>query len=335
MVNSHMLSRDIRACFVTGGTGFIGSHLVEFLVGQGKEVRCLVRDPSRLGWLEGKPVQLVPGDLDSLEALREGIEGTEAVFHLAGAIAAGSREEYFRVNAQGCRNAALAALECDHPPDVFLYVSSQAASGPSMPGRAVREEDSPSPVTDYGRSKLEGEKILGSFERLPLVVVRPPTVIGPRDTEALAFFRLSGLGVFPVTNRNSMLNLIFIQDLVEGIFRAATSGRLGETYFIAHGEPVAMEDLAGLMADALGRKVRGLNLPRPVLSAAASLAEVWGRMSGKAPVFNRDKLNELTATGWLCSTEKANRELGFTAKVPVEMALHETVRWYRENSWLT
>jgi nucleoside-diphosphate-sugar epimerase len=329
-----MVSREIRTCFVTGGTGFIGSHLVDFLLARGVEVRCLVRRPSNLGWLDGKSIQVVQGDLDNIDALKEGVSGADAVFHLAGALAAGNRKEYFRTNAEGCRNIGRIARDCSEPPDVFVYVSSQAVSGPSGTGEPVKESALSVPITDYGRSKLKGENILQDMGALPLVVVRPPTVIGPRDREAFIFFRLASMGIFPILNRRSRISMIFVDDLVKGIWQTAESGRIGERYFIANPIPLAMAQLPGILGKALGRKVKGIFIPRAVLTAAAAGSELWGKVSGRMTVFNRDKVNELTASGWVCSTRKAKAELAFTAQTPLETAFVATANWYRETDWL-
>lgn len=329
-----MVSRQIRTCFVTGGTGFIGSHLVDSLLERGVEVRCLVRRPSDLGWLEGKAIQVIEGDISDTEALREGVTGADAVFHLAGALAAGSREEYFRVNTEGCRNMGRAVLGTGVRPGVFVYVSSQAVAGPSGTGEPVRESALPVPVTDYGRSKLEGENILRGLDELPLVVVRPPTVIGPRDREAFIFFRLASWGFFPILNRRSRVSMIFVDDLVKGIWRAAESGDAGQTYFTANEVPLSMIELPGILGKALGRKVKGVFVPRAVLTAGAAVSEMWGGITGRMTVFNRDKVNELTASGWVCSTDKAKAELGFTAETPLEKAFGITAQWYRERGWL-
>lgn len=329
-----MLPGHIRSCFVTGGTGFIGSHLVDLLIEQGWEVRCLVRNPESLGWLTGKPIALYSGDLDSTDVLREGISGADAVFHLAGATAAGSREEYFRINAIGCRNVGEAALKCPDPPQVVAYVSSLAAVGPSQPGKAVDEDTPPSPLTDYGRSKLEGEKTLRAMGDLPLIVLRPPAVYGPRDRETLAFFRLASRGFFPVVGGGAEVSLIHVRDLVRGIVLAAERSPTGGTYFLAHDEPVVIADLSVHLAGALGRKVRNVTIPVSALWTAAAASELLGRVAGRLPVFNREKVKELAAPGWVCNTGKARRELSFQAIIDTASGIRETTDWYLRSRWI-
>jgi dihydroflavonol-4-reductase len=329
-----MSFRDIRTCFVTGGTGFVGSHLVDRLLQSGSDVRCLVRDRSRLRWLQGKPVTLVEGDLGSEAIIRDAASGTDAFFHLAGATAASSRESYFKINAEGCRVAGKASLEAPDPPGIFIYVSSQAAVGPGLSGNVATESRPPRPVTDYGRSKLEGERILSEMGPLPLVTVRPPAVYGPRDKELLPLFKLASKGFLPVLNRAAMLSLVHVEDLVRGIAAVAERSRIGETYFLTHPAPVSAADLPGLFGDALGRRVVGVNIPHGVLAAAASVSESWGRFRGQMPVFNRQKVRELTAENWVCSHENARDRIGFSAGITISDGLAQTAQWYKEQGWL-
>jgi len=329
-----MPSREIRTCFVTGGTGFIGSHLVDHLLLRGCEVRCLVRDRSRLRWLQGKPVSIVEGDLGSRSQIQEAASGTDAVFHLAGVTAAGSWSVYRKVNAVGSRSVAAASLSARQPPDVFVYMSSLAAVGPGRSHEVVTESHVPHPVTDYGRSKLEGERMLSEMGPLPLVVVRPPAVYGPRDREMYPLFKLASKGILPVFNPASRISFIHVEDLVDGVVGAAQKGRLGETYFLTHPSPVDAKALPQLMGEALGRRVRALKVPVTVLKTAAAVSETWGRLTGTMPVFNRDKVSELIAEGLACTWEKAQREFGFKAGLDLAEGLLETVKWYREQEWL-
>ncbi|MDF1526770.1 MAG: NAD-dependent epimerase/dehydratase family protein [bacterium] len=329
-----MPSREIRTCFVTGGTGFIGSHLVGHLLQRGCEVRCLVRDRSRLRWLQGQSVTIVEGDLNSHSVIREAASGTDAVFHLAGVTAAGSRETYRKINAEGCRSVAAAALSAPHPPDVFIYMSSLAAIGPGHFDEVVTENRVPHPVTDYGRSKLAGERILSEMGPLPLVVVRPPAVYGPRDRGIFPLFKLASMGIFPIFNSKARISIIHVEDLVRGVISAAVKGRVGETYFLTYPTAVDARDFPDLFGNALGRRVRTLRVPVPVLKAVAAVSETWGRVTGNMPVFNRDKVNELVATWLVCSWEKAQKEIAFEANRGLVDGLSETAKWYRDQGWL-
>jgi nucleoside-diphosphate-sugar epimerase len=334
MLNFSMPSREIRTCFVTGGTGFVGSHLVEHLLRDGCAVRCLVRDPARLKWLEGKSVALVEGDLDSRDVLRTEVSGVDAVFHVAGLTAARTPEEYFEVNTNGSRNVAVAAMEADTPPGLFLFISSLAAIGPARADETVEETWAPEPVTYYGKSKLEAERVLSSMEGLPLVIVRPPAVYGPRDRELYPLFRLAARGILPVFNSSARISLIHVLDLAKGILAAARAGQVGEAYFLAHPEVVAAEQFPHVFESAMGRRVKGLKVPGKLLTAASVISETWGKLKGDTPVFNRDKVKELTAPGWVCSTVKSERDLGFKARIGIAEGFGETAQWYRKQGWL-
>jgi dihydroflavonol-4-reductase len=198
----------------------------------------------------------------------------------------------------------------------------------------VTENRVPHPVTDYGRSKLEGERILSEMGPLPLVVVRPPAVYGPRDREIFPLFKLASMGIFPVFNSEARVSLIHVADLVRGVISAAEKGRVGETYFLTHPMPVDARDFPHLFGQALGRKVMTLRVPVPMLKAAAAMSETWGRITGNMPVFNRDKVNELTATWLVCASGKAQKEIAFKADLDLADGLVETVKWYREQEWL-
>ncbi|MGB9606740.1 MAG: NAD-dependent epimerase/dehydratase family protein, partial [Bryobacteraceae bacterium] len=215
---------------VTGATGFIGSHLAQRLVGLGARVRCLVRRTSRTGVLPAG-IELAQGELATGEGLAEAVRGAQLVFHLAGVTKAVSPADYERGNVLATRNLVGALESCEAR---LVQVSSLAAVGPSSDGSPLPEDCEPRPVSLYGRSKLEAERaVLCSGLAARAVIVRPPVVFGPRDTDVYQLLRMAARGWLPVTGGpEARFSVIYVEDLVEGLLAAAChESAAGRTYF--------------------------------------------------------------------------------------------------------
>ncbi len=331
--------------FVTGGTGFVGSHLVEALLDRGDEVVCLVRSPQKAARLftDRKP-RTVLGDLTSERALREGCDGAEAVFHLAGATAARDRAEFFEINAEGTGRVLRAAAEAAPSLGRFVYVSSLSATGPTSHGHVLVESAPPKPISNYGASKLAAEEATRG-SGLPWNVVRPPAVYGPRDTEMVRAFKLARWGIVPVFGDGSQeLSLIHVSDLVTALLAVVDSAHSDTTYFTAHPEIATQRELQraihAAVLQARGAKAGGLRhpfvVPLPALVARGAL-QVTGtaaRLLGRATVLSPDKGPEFLAEAWTCSPAALERDTGWKAAIPVAAGLEETARWYHEHRWL-
>ncbi|MEO8168133.1 MAG: NAD-dependent epimerase/dehydratase family protein, partial [bacterium] len=220
---------------VTGGTGFVGSHLVDLLLEKNYSVRCLIRKTSDTHWLQNKLVEFVYGDLFDEPALRAAVGGVDYIYHSAGVTKAKTKEEYFRGNATGTRNILNAAIEANPTLKRFVHVSSQAAVGPSISKTPIDERHSPHPITTYGRSKLQAEEeCLKVMDRIPITITRPPAVFGQRDKDVFEFFNTMSKGLQPMVGfEEKYVSLIHVTDLVRGIVLAGeSSSSAGETYFI-------------------------------------------------------------------------------------------------------
>ena len=211
---------------VTGATGFIGSHLVEALLDKNVEVRCLVRPNSNRRWLEDREVEYCVGDCRDYDSLPAAVSGVDCVFHLAGVVRARKYQDYFLSNSTGTRNLLQACLQKNPGLDRFVLVSSQAAAGPSPDGQPLKESDAARPISAYGWSKLMAEKeVLEKKNDLPVVVVRPSPVYGPRDRDFHSLFKMIKLGLRPVIGREERyIHLTYVQDVVEGAWLASRSG---------------------------------------------------------------------------------------------------------------
>jgi nucleoside-diphosphate-sugar epimerase len=321
---------------VTGGSGFIGRHLIRRLRRDGHEVRCLIRASG--GHVPADTIRYVvrfddPGSLMSCTAF----ERADVVFHLAGATQAVRSEEFTAANVTPTRHL-LAAIAAQRLYPRFVFVSSQAAAGPA-PARhlAIDEDDIPRPIEAYGRSKLEAERIVESFsEHVTTTIVRPCSIFGPGDRDFLSLFRLAdrGLLLYPGV-ADHWLSILYIDDLVDGLLAAATSYEaIARKYFLASETPVQWRALGELMAEAAGRKGRHIDLPSPLVRAAAFAGEWLGRLTGTAPLANRSKAALARPRYWVCSASRARRELGFAPSHSLPDAVRETYYWYRENGWL-
>jgi len=322
---------------VTGGTGFVGSHLVERLVAEGYRVRCLVRRTSSLEYLPVRKVELAYGEVALNRGLREAVEGVNLVFHVAGVTKARRPSEYHLGNMQGTANLLRALEESGQPGARFVHVSSLAAVGPSPDGAPLKEDALPRPLTHYGRSKLEAERAL---ERSPLranaIIVRPPVVYGPRDTDVLKIFQAAARGwLLRIGRQESYVSLVHVHDLVEGLLAAASSPQ-GDArpYFIANAEPASWSEFAGLVAEFAGQRLRTVCVPAQVAWLTGLAAEVGSRFARKPSILSRDKIREARCRYWLCEPARACRELGFTAKKTLRQGVAETLAWYRMNKWL-
>ena len=319
--------------FVTGGTGFLGTHLVTALMARGDEVTCLVRSPAKAALRGWNGVRLVRGNLDDAAALRDGCAGADVVYHLAGRIAARNLDEFMACNRDGTARVLDAAAV--QPPRRFVLVSSIAAAGPTLPGVAIDETRTPRPVTPYGKSKLAGELLLRGVS-FPCTVVRPPVVYGEWDEALLGLFKLAKGGIVPLFGDGSQeLSVIHGADVADALVAAATSGRTaGHTYFATHPTITTARQLAVAVGKALGKTMRFLPLPIPVARAAlwtvGSIAGVFGRAS----VLSSERAAEFLAPAWTCRADALRSDTGWQACIDLEPGLNRTAEWYRREGWL-
>lgn len=327
---------------VTGANGFIGSFLTEALLKAGYRVRCMVRRTSDLRFVRDLPVEWAYADVRDPERLRQACLGVRWVCHCAALTRAPDEETFFRVNALGAEAVGRAALESSPGLERFLFVSSQAAVGPADDERQPLEESAPPrPVTWYGKSKWAAEQALRTMDgrdggsSLPLTIVRPSAVFGPRDTDFFAYFQLVQAGVRLELGRGDRwLSLIYIADLVDLCLRALESdAALGHTYFGCSTSQTQAE-LSLAIANALNKDTVQVRLPEGVLGPMKVAAKVQQRFLGKPPLLNEQRIADLRERYWLCSGDKARRELGFQARYDLPTAVRETAAWYRENGWL-
>lgn len=318
---------------LTGATGFVGSHAAPALIRAGIGVRALVRSLEKARPLEALGVELVAGSLEDEGAIRRGCDGVAAVVHLAALTHARSAAEYRAANVDGTRRLLDAAVAAGV--ERFVYLSSLAAVGPAE-DRPVHAGDSPRPLTEYGRSKLAGERVCNEYaDRLEVVVLRAPAVYGPRDTDLFHFFRLARMGMLPApTGPVRRLQMVHVEDLARALVLAVRARSAAGVYHIAESRAYTWREVGSLVGEAVGRSVWHVPVPGMVITALGAVSETAAGLVGRSVIFNRDKARELLAPGWLCETEAARAALSFEADIPLAEGLRTTAQWYREQGWL-
>jgi len=322
---------------VTGGTGFIGSHLVEALLQRGAKVRCLVRNRSDLKWLRNLPIDLTDGDCSDKTSLQEAVKGVDQVFHLAGVTRALKEETYFEVNANGTENLIHACLEKNPHLQKFIYLSSQAAAGPCQDGGRKKESDHCEPVSPYGRSKRRGEEFcLEHVREIPLVILRPSAVYGPRDRDVYAFFKILTKRIKPSFSRQEQhISLCYVQDIVQATLLASDSrGCEGEIFFLSDGHDYRLDKIGDLFEEAMDIHAYRIHIPGWVISGIASFSELFSKFSGKPPLINKGKVEEMVQKNWLCDITKAKALLGFEPRFSLAEGIKITYEWYLKENWL-
>jgi len=322
---------------VTGGTGFIGSHLVEQLSQRGYSVRCLVRKTSNLQWLQHLNPEFRYGDLFDNDVVKNALDGVDIVFHSAGVTKAKRKEEYYHGNQFATKNF-LAQVTKHHPNlKKFVHISSQAAVGPSFSEQPIDETVPFHPITTYGKSKMEAEReCFNFFSHLPLTIVRPPTVFGERDTDVYNFFKTVKAGIIPMIGFNrKAISIIHAADLVNGVIGAGESEKTtGQTYFLTSSNTITWESFGKMAAKALEKRTVNIRIPEFLVYGIFGVGEILSRFSSKPSIINWEKARDATQQFWTCSSEKAKQDFGFRELFPLEERVRQTIAWYKQQGWL-
>jgi nucleoside-diphosphate-sugar epimerase len=323
---------------ITGGNGFIGSHLVEALYKKDYEIICIVRKSSNLKWIKNIPVKFIYGDITKKESIGNLIknENIDYIYHVAGITKAVNYNLYEEVNFIGTKNLLDAVSSSPNRIKKFIYLSSLAAAGPSKDGSLIREDFPSHPVSKYGMSKRKGEEIAISYmERIPVTIVRPTAIYGPRDRDLLQMFKLIKKGIIPLIGKERYIDLCHVEDLINGIILAGEKdSSKGNIFFISSGKVYPWSYIGKLSASIMGVKARVVHIPISFLYATAMVSHIWAKIFNNPTIINMDKFKEIKERYWICDISKAKSCLGYDPKISLEDGFRETFTWYEKNGWL-
>jgi nucleoside-diphosphate-sugar epimerase len=297
----------------------------------------MVRSTSDLTYIHHLPVEWVYGDVCDADCLYQACQGIDILCHCAALTRAVDEETFFQVNTEGTKALARAAIEAAPNIQRFLYVSSQTTAGPSRGADDfVPESRPPQPITWYGRSKWAAEQALLSMkDDLPLTIIRPAAVFGPRDRDFFTYFDLVNHRLqLKLGRKERRISLIYVRDLIDLILLALENETaIGETYFSC-GQAISYDEFSEAISKVLGKRALRITLPVSVLTPIALTAKVQEWLTHQPALLNGQRVKDMRQPYWLCSAEKARLELGFVHHTDLETAVRETVEWYQVNGWL-
>jgi len=326
-------------CFVTGATGFLGSHVARKLLAEGAGLRLLVRATSRTDNIADLPAERVVGDLRDVESLRRGMLGCEVVFHVAAdyRLWAINGQELYQSNVEGTRNILQAARESGIRR--VVYTSSVATMGFGNNGR-MTDENSPvaleNMIGDYKRSKFMAERLVIDAARggQDAVMVNPTTPIGERDIkptptgQIVVDFLMRKFPAYVDTG----LNLVDVQDCANGHLLAMEKAKPGERYILG-GENLTLKQILDKLAAITGLPSPSIRLPYAVAYATGVVDTlVTGKIRQREPRVTLDSVR-MGRKKMFVTSAKAERELGWNPG-PVDGALRRAVEWFRANGYV-
>ena len=323
---------------LTGASGFGGSHVLEALRAPDIPTALLLRPTSNRRFIAAHlpHVEVRLGTFDAPAALRDALAGVTHVVHCAGATKARRAADLHTINAQGTQRLVEAINDQAGTVQRLVHLSTLAAGRPGTASAPARESDPPQLVSEYARSKWAGERAVAETCRTEFVILRPPGVYGPRDSEFLSLFRAVKRGVAPQFGpRPQELSLVFAHDLAEVMVAVLTHAQAaGRTWNVASPAVVTGRELCDEIANALEVQARTVRLPLWFLRLACLAQGKWSLLSGRPSILSHGKYHELAAPGWVCDLTAFQESLGLACATPLREGVRATVAWYRAQGWL-
>ncbi len=289
-----------------------------------------------LRWLQSLPVDIVRGDLLNSASLVKCLEDVEYIIHIAGITKAKYKSEFFIGNVKATQHLLHAASQLKQLKK-FCFISSLTAVGPSATGIPLTETACCHPITTYGKSKLEAEQHCKCLmDRIPIVIIRPPAVFGPRDIDILEMFKWISHGFRPIIGSSEKtLSLVYAPDLAKGIIQATMDERTsGETYNISDPTIFTFSSLIDYLATFIDKRTINIHLPKGLIYSMAGISQFVAMLGKKPAVLNIEKARDLLQKHWVCDPQKIQKHIGFHTTTSIFDGIRRTFHWYKEEGWL-
>ncbi|MGE5528385.1 MAG: NAD-dependent epimerase/dehydratase family protein [Patescibacteria group bacterium] len=325
---------------MTGSSGFVGRNLLRELHHRFPEaqINCLARNQNKPN--ENTGVRFFPIDYLNIDSLldSEAFYGADYLFHVAGITKAATKKAFWEGNVIPTKNI----LETIRIKEIklrrFIYVSSQSASGPSSEIHHYKaENEDEDPVELYGRSKLEGERLVKEYGNIiPFTIISPSSIFGPGDVDFYGIFKMTDYGInLYAGNRGKYFSLIYIDDLTKGIADAAMSeNTINKKYFLCNDAPVTWNQIQERVFQIAGKSKINIYIPYHLILCASVFGSLYSIITRRSALVNLNKVLLAKPKYWILSNKNAKKDFGFSCRYSIDTGLRLTYEWYKTNGWI-
>jgi len=326
---------------ITGATGFIGSHLVSFLLERGLPVnrlRLLVSENSSLKFLPKKNFDILRGDIRNENFVNKSMAGVETVYHLAACSGYKGKTDldYLEVNIDGTQNLLNACK--GKGIQKFVFFSSIAVYGlPAWTGDIINWDENhfKMPSEIYGKSKLEAEKrVIKAYERwdIPYTILRPTSVYGPHDTGQLfeLYRAIKKQQFITIGNGKNLMDFVYVKDLVKGAYQAQMYKAKTSDFILAGKKPITFREIAKVVSESINESIQNIYIPKQIALFLSYILDVSGKIIGVKSPFFPSRVRTMT-TSYYYNSNKARSAIGYNPKVSFMQGANITGKWLIKN----
>jgi len=326
---------------VTGASGFIGSFLVEEAIKRDYQTFAGIRSGSNKKYLSDPQIHFLELDFSDKSLLDSALNNFanqygrfDFIIHTAGVTKALNKADYSLVNYENTKKFVHSLKENNLVPDKFIYISSLASFGPGIKTLPINSEQAQKPLTEYGKSKLKTENFLYANPDFPFLIINPTAVYGPRDKDFIFLLKSieKHLEIY-IGSTKQLLSFIHVHDLVEAIFLSMESAAVNQNLLVSDLNLYTSKIFNSIIKKNMNKKTVSLIIPGYVAGLFAMIAEISGRIRGKATVLTRERIKEFEAMNWSVDCAEIIK-LGFMPQYSLEEGLKQTIKWYNDQGWI-
>lgn len=319
---------------ITGSTGFIGGFLVDRLIKQGYEVVCLVRKDSNIKSLKKKNVEIREIDYMNPNSLSDALKDIEIIFHLAALINSYNWNLYYNANFVYTKALVDTFNNIDNKDKKFIFISSIAASGPSVGFNSKRENDPDNPVSLYGKSKLLAENYIKNNAKFDFIILRPANVYGPYQKEFTILLNLLNLRILPLLGkRSSLSSFIYIEDFIDAIMLSMSYDKaIGQTYFVCDKKSYSWRMAIKEISRELNRYPYVIPIPNFIVISIVAFLHLIAKLFKKESLVNLTDILNIRKYNWIYDSMKIEKDLNFKTKTDLLKGLKKTIAWFKKRN---